>query len=184
MNRILSFVGWAGLLGLLAGCITEPNYSDVPNIEFVSVVNRSLPQEFIDSVYITIRIEDGDGDLGLSKDQVDPPFSPTVPDANGNPVPNRFVHNYFLDVERKVNGEFRPVTFLDGANFNGRYPVLRNSRGAIEVNLTYGFEVFVGVAGSPFRRGDEVRFQVQIADRALNLSNIITTETIVIGEGQ
>ncbi len=167
---------------LFASCVPEPNYPNEPSISFVSIENKSFPDQFIDSVYIVIRIEDGDGDLGLSKEQVDPPYSPTIIE-NGVEVPNKFAFNYFIEVKKKVNDAFEEVPFLDGATFDGRYPVLQDGTGALEVNLIYGFELFVGVAGSPIENGDEVAFDVQIADRALNLSNQITTESVIIGQG-
>ncbi len=167
---------------LIAGCVPEPSFPDAPNIQFLSVTNIPFPERSLDSVYVSILIEDGDGDLGLSSNDIDPPYSPTIIDGSGNEVQNRFVNNFFITVKKKVNGNFEAVSFPGGTSFNGRFPILQENRGALEVKLNYGIGLFLGVLQSPVAKGDEVIFEVQIVDRALNESNTISTEPIILGE--
>ena len=46
-----------------ASCLTPPEYSDVPRIEFASMLKDTVIQS-VDSNVITIKFEDGDGDIG------------------------------------------------------------------------------------------------------------------------
>lgn len=169
-------------LGLLSGCIPEPNFPNSPNIKFLSVTKKSFPDQFIDSVYVSILIEDGDGDLGLSSFDTDPKYAPTTITSSGDTIPNKYVNNYFITIKKNVNGSFQEVTFPGGTSFNGRFPILQEGRGALEVKLNYGVALFLGVLQSPVGSGDEIIFDVQIADRALNESNMITTDPVVLGQ--
>ena len=51
------------LLLALASCNNDPVFSVVPEIEFVDIQPREV-QQFVDSMVITLRFTDGDGDLG------------------------------------------------------------------------------------------------------------------------
>ena len=51
------------LLIVIASCNTDPVFSVVPEIEFVDIQPREVEQ-FVDSMIITLRFTDGDGDLG------------------------------------------------------------------------------------------------------------------------
>jgi hypothetical protein len=75
MKRTLSLVSTFGLL-LIASCFEPPQYSIVPRIEFenvrtVEVAGPSTP----DSLIITVSFRDGDGDLGRSGTEDEPPFN-------------------------------------------------------------------------------------------------------------
>ncbi len=61
---------WAVLSGaltlLLASCFDPPQYSPVPTIEFESISFTDVPNPSDpDSLILTIRFKDGDGDMGL-----------------------------------------------------------------------------------------------------------------------
>lgn len=49
---------------MLSACVKPPEYSNVPNIAFVSVNKTAFDEAVNDSLKITIYFEDGDGDLG------------------------------------------------------------------------------------------------------------------------
>ena len=51
------------LLITLSACNNDPVFSVVPEIEFVDIQPREV-QQFTDSMILTIRFTDGDGDLG------------------------------------------------------------------------------------------------------------------------
>ena len=71
---------WAGLCGIvtlmLASCFQAPEYSLIPSIEFESVIFKDLsnPSD-ADSLILTIRFKDGNGDLGLGDADTLEPFN-------------------------------------------------------------------------------------------------------------
>ena len=180
--KIIILIVFLGLL--LTACFRPPNYPDTPAIGFESIRNVPISNGN-DSVYITISYQDGNGDIGLdarAASDTMPPYQRSL--ANGQP--NLFFNNYFLNLYKKVNGRFVKVTFNAGEfSLNARIPPLNPSRNsAIEGTLTYGlqfFYIFAEAYTPRISRNDTVKFDVQIADRALNRSNIIETQEIIVG---
>jgi hypothetical protein len=168
-------------LSLLAtACFKEPNYADTPAIAFESIRNVPI-NNGSDSVIITIAYQDGDGDMGLSSADTMPPFQRLI-----GGQPNQFYNNYFLNIYKKVRGTYVPVRFVEPSfTLNGRYPRLNGSRkSAIEGTLKYSFVffyVFSNAYTPSISRNDTVKFDVQVVDRALNKSNIVETQEIIIG---
>jgi hypothetical protein len=68
----------------LQACYDEPDLSFVPAIQFEDI--EFARGSFLDSLIVFIAFEDGDGDLGLRGDQIQPPFQPYdfVRDNEGN----------------------------------------------------------------------------------------------------
>ncbi|OHX67649.1 hypothetical protein [Flammeovirga pacifica] len=177
----------------MSSCFGEPEFPLEPEIDFAWIENRSgmegdSPQGKQDSIYIAINFRDGDGDLGLSGEEQDPPYSGTIPDPN-NPdttIVNKYYNNYFIDILRKRSDEsdYTKVEFDDGATFNGRFPILNTSGRdrPLEGELRYEVNLVVDEnLQDRFLKGDSVKFEVHICDRALNESNLITTAGIEIG---
>ncbi len=80
MKALVNWVGLStGICLLLTSCFEPPQYSPIPSIEFESVIfkdvaNTSDP----DSLILTVRFKDGDGNLGLDPDSDEdksPPFN-------------------------------------------------------------------------------------------------------------
>lgn len=180
-------MGSLGLLaGGLSGCIKEPSFSSTPDISFNRIeLRRFTPagtnQQPIDSIYITINFQDGDGDLGLTEAE-----SKVSPYA----FPSQFNSNYFIAafVKRPRSKTYEPAVSLlsgvpIGAGLNGRFdhPSTLTDGKAAPLKGTLTRRLGIG-AGDVFNTGDKVRFTVSIADRALNVSNTITTDSIVIGQ--
>jgi hypothetical protein len=164
-------------LGLMfTACFKPPTYPDTPAIDFVSIRNSSA-SNFADSVIVIISYRDGNGDLGLNSSDNQPPFQ----DSPSNP----FYHNFFINAYKRVNGRYSLITFPDGVTLNGRFPRLSDSRNsAIEGTVQFTFAFFYAglVSTTPrISRNDTVKFDVQIADRALNRSNIVETQEIIVG---
>ncbi|MBG8554921.1 hypothetical protein [Hymenobacter guriensis] len=175
----------AGQLGLVlsislfvASCISPPEYPDTPSIEFkninsVRVVDGDGTR---DVVTITLAFKDGTGDLGL--DSLDIKAAPFLP-KNADGTPNRYFNNYFVKIFRKdkATGVFRSLNVEP--QYDSRFDHLAPSDKAAPIkgdlrftlNLQYGFT---------FRKGDEIRFEIAIADRGLRESNTITTDSIII----
>jgi hypothetical protein len=169
-------------------CDLVPDLSPTPTIshnELQRTVITDLLGNRIDSITISINFRDGDGDLGLNTGETSPPYQQYNADGSQNP----FFYNYFLDIYKKVNGEFQQVQFTPATfNLNGRFPRLAEGErpGPIEGVLHYGITL-VPTADTrnpdwnpDIGPGDTIRFSVQIADRALQLSNRIETTEIVV----
>ncbi len=109
--------------------------------------------------------------------------------VNGNDTlyvePNKFHFNIYVKYFLKKNGiytEFDWLTAFDpicGQTFNGRYPLLNdpNRQRPLEGKLTYkmksaGFELLF--------RQDTLKLDIYIIDRALNISNTISTPDFVL----
>ncbi|WP_157807306.1 hypothetical protein [Hymenobacter chitinivorans] len=172
----------AGTAGLLTSCLQAPDYPTTPHIDFKEVQAKRYTfgggQTPVDTVRITIDFTDGDGDLGLSPDEKQAPYNPA--DANGNY--NRTTDNYFITAYKRSNANlpFEPVVTGSAQGYNSRFPKLFSTDakpGPLKGSLTLTLPFFLG---SPFRPGDEVRFDVSIMDRALNESNKITTSSYVV----
>ena len=186
----LALVG-SGLAGLalgLSSCLKEPEYSITPAISFNDIrVIRKLPAagaQALDSIRMTINYQDGDGDLGLSSDdQKVAPFTFLNPDSTYN----KFNSNFFIEVfiRNPATGRYElqvTKTTTSPAGYNGAFPhptTDTDSRSApIKGTLTYAPIAF-GL-GDLFQPRDSVRFEISILDRALHMSNTITTRAVYI----
>lgn len=171
----------------LGGCLKAPDYAVEPVIAFESIALRSFPrppEPRTDSVRVTVSFKDGDGDLGLGG-KFGVPADTTYPyNFNKRGPRNRFYENYFIEPFRKnrSTGMFEklPASAASVSGYNGRYPRLTAAdtkpaplKGTISRDFSFALL-------SPFFPGDEVRFEVTIADRALHESNTITTSSIII----
>ncbi|GAB4339578.1 MAG: hypothetical protein OHK0038_18800 [Flammeovirgaceae bacterium] len=169
----------ASLYLLLNSCVNEPDFNKIPFISFNSISQKFLPNESADSIRVVLNFTDGNGDLGLNVTENDPPYNEINPDGQFN----KYFNNYFIEVKKKVNGKFEKVVFPENANFNGRYPRLNTSdvERSLEGELAYTFRMYLNVGGAPISTNDTLIFEIQIADRSLNLSNTISTTEIIAG---
>jgi hypothetical protein len=178
----------AGAFSLLAGglssCLQEPSYSTTPSIEFDSIEPHRVTkanQLPVDSLVIAVRFQDGDGDLGLTEAESKlAPYSP-----------GKFTYNYFIEPYVKIpaTGKFvslastgrLPLLTSGVIDYNGRFEHLsastdsKNSalKGVLKRSITF-------IYGSPFVADEEIRFRVCIVDRALHLSDTITTSSFIV----
>lgn len=177
--RLLGLLGGVGLL--LAGttsCLKAPNYSTTPEISFdhIELVSKRTATQVIDSVSITIRYQDGDGDLGLSSTE-----SQASPYAG-----TQFANNYFVEPYVKtVSGQFvrladDPSRNITVGAYNSRFEHISTGTDGrslpIKGTLTWGAGF---LPYFPIKPGEEVRFEVTIADRAQHISNTVTTSSII-----
>ncbi|QMU29202.1 hypothetical protein [Adhaeribacter radiodurans] len=171
------------LTGALWSCHTPPKFPIEPNISFKKVVPYHFTEngQPKDSIVVIIRFEDGDGDLGLTDADNQPPFNPTGPLVpNGPVVPQgEFFYNYFIKMFVKRNGQFEEFQFPSAGGLNGRFfPLAPDGRtGPLEGDLNYGIVIR---PGRNFVPGDIVKFEVYIVDKQLHLSNKITTDEVAL----
>ena len=166
--RALSYFIISLLLGFTS-CFTVPEFPLAPSISLNSAYFQEEPQT--DYIYLTINYKDGDGDLGLNKEDLTvSPFIEFI-DSAGTQIRNPNHFNIFPVLLRKNGEKYEDVTV---ANYDGIFPRLREAnfkKGPIEGTLQYkmGSLNFFGQDSSIAK----VRLYIQ--DRNLNKSNIIET---------
>jgi len=166
------------ILVLIAmGCKKAPNYAKEPVIEFDNlrvkpVIYVDGPNtEKVDSVFITIKFQDGDGDLG------------------NDPATSSF--DFFADVYKKINGVYTRVDYFDtlAVTYNGNLPLLSpyNVTGPIDGTITNIPPAFLAPLpgnpypdGFPYNKKDTLRFHVRIRDRAGNYSNWVESPDYIV----
>jgi hypothetical protein len=165
---------WLPGLVLLASCWKEPNFPNEPHIDF-SYINQSTIRDNLDNpvaeITIAIKYQDGNGDLGLDDDELNPPYDPSPG--------NKFTHNYFVETFIENQGKFEPYVTAIADPYNGRFlrldPDARSQ--ALEGELRRKIEI---AEGFDIQEGARLKFRIQIADRSLNLSNTIETDPITM----
>lgn len=174
--RLSSF--WMGLLIVCVGCKKQPDFSLTPFIEFENVTRLEAMDGLgntVDTVVVSIRFQDGDGDLGVEPSDFFNPKYADFADPTG-----KFL-NYYIVFERKNGAQYNEIMTslaVDGTIL----PLIGYEEvGPIEGVLNYGFLLNPRSAlRSGFSPNDTVRFRVSIVDRALNVSNQITTSDVVL----
>ncbi|TAF63746.1 MAG: hypothetical protein EAZ55_12830 [Cytophagales bacterium] len=174
---------WALFIFLTAlqGCILKPEFSEIPRIEFRQIRKIIVNENGFkrDSIIVSVFFQDGDGDLGLSADETFFPYSELKPDG----TTNEFFYNYFVTMEKRIaNNRYEPIVF-SGPNLNGRFFKLNveNTKGPLEGTINRSFTISAGaypIINVP--ANSYVRFKIQIADRALNKSNEIITDSLLV----
>lgn len=58
------------LILIYAGCAKPPDLDEVPSMEYIAISKTSMKQGSVnqDSVILTLKIKDGDGDIGFTND--------------------------------------------------------------------------------------------------------------------
>lgn len=165
----------------MPGCEQAPDFSPVPHITYESIT-KVRDANGDDSLTISLFYQDGDGDLGLGPDDITSPYQP----ENSDGSPNFFHFNYHITIYEKQGGDFVLFTpnnpgLFDSTAFDGRFPRLaENNEGRyVEGTLHFGFKTFSNTSGQ-FDPNDTLMFRVKIVDRALNISNTIETDEVVV----
>lgn len=181
--NLLRPVRIAGVLGLVAvglsGCLSEPSYSTTPSISFESIrrVRYTISGSPVDSVFLTINFQDGDGDLGV-----------TATEAGRAPYSTKFrgANFYVTPFVKNTVGRFdslklaRPDLALTKSSYYDRFDHLSattdNRASPLRGTLTraYRFDY-----GDQYRPNQEGQFTISIIDRALHQSNEVTSTSIV-----
>jgi hypothetical protein len=184
MKYILKYSAALLLLTLLvSGCREEPNYPDEPSIVFDRVDQYTYTKNRItfDSLVVVVDFQDGDGNLGLRRSKLndsDPDFQP--PFDQSSP----YFNNFFANLQLKRGNIYIPYPFpSEFLNLHGRFPRLASDEKeeALEGEIKYTLTNF---SNDIFDPRDTVRFEIFIYDRALNQSNIVYSDDVVLFQGQ
>ncbi len=171
-QQIQPYLFVLGIALTLTGCFNEPNYSNTPEIFAPEVEPYPLESKGgvgggrRDSVVITIRFKDGDGNLGDN-------FPLAKADCLRY-VGNGGWGNYKITTLRLVNGKYEELKVK--VNETLYFPNLTKGKpsGAIEGELEFSQLFQYGNSTRLF----PTKFRIQVRDRALNESNVIETDTL------
>jgi hypothetical protein len=74
----------------ITSCFNPPEFSDTPEVSFSKIQFKEVPGATADSLILYIDFRDGDGDLGLYADMINPPFNYSfyyLADGTGGLIP-------------------------------------------------------------------------------------------------
>ncbi len=165
MQRLAPILLITTVMLVMAGCLKKEDFPDIPHITYEQTVLNQTPLSEADSLgYVRFRFTDGDGDLGLNAGDTLGEFAPGQP----------YFYNLFVRYFEKQNGQY--VEFLPVFPFHSRFVSLTPEGGDKSLQGIMEAGVFAR-PGSPF---DTVRYEIYIVDRALNHSDTIVTEDIIL----
>jgi hypothetical protein len=163
-----------GITLLLSACWSEPNFGDIPKIEFLGLSSYDrLPSRGgvgggeRDSVIIALTFTDGNGDLGVNSPRSKPDsieFYKTYKDWG----------NYQVKVLRLVSGKYEELNLPENKVLIFPRLTKEGTKGAIEGTLEFRQVFFY----SRNAKITPIKFQIKIRDRALLESNVVETDTV------
>ena len=166
----------------IAGCLDTPDFSYTPKISYNGISQRTrtdsvdgAPVGKTDIVTVTVKFEDGDGDLGASSAEVQDTLIFT---KSYQKVPGwNLEANWELVtmVQNKDSTWSESILNEDKFKF---FPLLKKDgkagpmEGKLDLNI-------------PFHRHDNavptrIKYKIRIADRAFHISNQIETDPIIV----
>jgi len=149
---------------IISSCIQSQKFPDEPQIEFVAYTftdSMDLLSNVTHLGLLTISFTDGDGDIGLYQSETQYPYDFNI-----------FIYRIGISAGAPV------LTDMDTLNFRIPYltPESQNKtlRGEIDIDINlYKDQI-------PKYPYDTMYYELYIKDRALHVSNIITTPEIVL----
>lgn len=165
MTKIRLFlVGLTALILVLhTSCRKFEEYPPEPQITYNDFVLYLNPETGITEVgVLSVQYIDGDGDIGLDQGDTLAPFHPE----------GDFHYNFKVRYFEQQQGHLVEVP----VNFNARIPPLIPKDQTKSVKGIIEQEVYIYNPASSY---DTILFKVQLIDRALNISNEISTPLIV-----
>ncbi len=181
-------IGFIFLLMVSISCFRDPDFPATPTITYKSIALKP------GSIEVKLNFTDGDGDLGLSEnDLLSPPFdSIKVYDSllkerietNINRI------NYdFTFLFRNVNGDFKTCSdSLESCSellgrrlnlFKGHFEDYNPDRKKRPISGELTFNIISPLIATELQ-GKTIKLKIFIKDRALNNSNTIETDTLLI----
>ena len=167
-NRELKAQGLGNILsGMIGGLpITQVIVRSSANISFGGKTK-------IDSIIMSIRFEDGDGDLGI-----------TAAEIKANPKYKDF-RNFEVDVLLKKNVQYVPVLFSPKIGGLINFQLRPDQKpGPIEGSISYStqfvYAFYKGYSPLFTEFNDTLKFQIYIKDKEFHQSNTVETDPVII----
>jgi hypothetical protein len=153
------------LLLTFSSCRKDPVYPVEPSIEFKSITKVQNNTGIDDKGILKFSFVDGDGDIGLSDYDSEPPYD----------TGSIYYYNCFITYYEKQHGEYVAVTLPMTNNY--RIPLTPPATKGLPLQGDVDVELFINNYWSTY---DTIRYDIYIVDRALHVSNTITTPDIII----
>lgn len=160
-------------------CQKPPEFPNTPNISLLSINKeyKETDERRGDFVSININFTDGDGDLGISaSESLFPPY--TI-----DSVQTEYFNNLLITMYYKSNNQWKVVDFGNNNGLSGQFERLQDSdlKSPIKGTISYNFVIdnqSQNILG--FKKNDSIKFDIAIRDRALNMSNSITSNPLIL----
>ena len=158
---------------LLNSCKEDISFPVIPAIEFKEFV------VYTDSAFIEVDFTDGDGNIGFESGDTLGQFEYSI-----DPF-NKFHYNFYIDIYQLENNEWTLYDLTPSPTNPGFQPLYYRTPKLDPEGNDKNLEGSIRVKLSPFppidfSTGDTIRFEVQLADRNLNLSNKLTTDGVIV----
>ncbi|UBM62476.1 hypothetical protein LA303_00505 [Candidatus Sulfidibacterium hydrothermale] len=160
----------------MVSCQNKEDYPIIPQIHFSRfLLEVDTAAHVARRGVLEFTFEDGDGDIGLPANYLQPPFDPG----------SKYYYNLIIKYFEKQNGKFVEVPLLswnpdsgryDTITFNARIPWLTPDLGDKSISGTIQDTLFLD---NPLSDYDTIMFTFFIYDRALHKSNVDSTPPIV-----
>ncbi|RLD46845.1 MAG: hypothetical protein DRI86_02115 [Bacteroidetes bacterium] len=163
-KNILFFMGLFLLIWVVS-CKKHEVYPIEPVIEYKDFIKIDNGTSIDNKGFLIINFTDGDGDIGLETEDTLPPYN-----INGD-----YYYNCLIDYFELENDSFVKIDLP--FTFNVRVPYIEEDLANRGIKGEVQVEVYFNNINSS---NDSIRFEVQLIDRALHKSNIITTPSIYV----
>lgn len=162
---------------IIAGisCRKLEEFPPEPHIAFYDFEQFIDGQSGLEKGRLKISYQDGDGDIGLDKDDLDPPFH-QAGEFHFNFIVRYFEQQYGTFVEVPLVSWNVDTQTYDTNYLSTRIPPLIPKGQEKAISGIIEYEVFLT---NPFSGFDTIMFKVKLVDRALNISNEVSTPPIL-----
>jgi hypothetical protein len=161
-NRILLLFT---LVIVWQGCKKADSLPLAPFITFTEFRQYQYPNGIDSLGVMVLTFADGDGDIGYNPVDTLPPY-----DKKGN-----YYYNFVIKYLERQNGILKEVK-LPFTN-NSRIPYLTPEGKEKKLTGIIAMNLFIN---NPLSKFDTIRFEAFIYDRALNKSNVVQTNDIIV----
>jgi len=162
--RWLVFLLGGFLLMASPACMKKENYPVVPEISYQGFTLEYDSGMYATRGFLTFSFKDGDGDIGLSENMIQPPYD----------TGSIYYYNLFIDYYEKQDGRFVKVDL--NPTLNARLPYLTPD----DPNKSISGFISDTLPLNPMPVHDTIMVKLRICDRALHLSNTDSTPVIIL----
>jgi hypothetical protein len=168
----------------LTNCNKDPGFSSIPEI---SLKNMSYFEEgTVQHIKLEINYKDGDGDLGLEPTDTSGIYAPK--NVKGRPSNIHFYNFIVTYLFKNDDGTYKTCNLIMNCSSdtilsstvntaNLRFPVLNSVTKKQPISGVLTNDINSPALKKVFS-GNTIKLQIYIFDRALNQSNVITTDSL------